>query len=45
MQEAFKLQNRVKQDEAELHPMRLFHLSISYLSVLFLAVGIDPFLG
>ncbi len=45
MQEAFKLQNRVKQDVAELHPMRLFHLSISYLSVLFLAVGIDPFLG
>lgn len=45
MQEAFKLQNRVKQDAAELHPMRLFHLSISYLSILFLAVGIDPFLG
>lgn len=45
MQEAFKLQNRVKKNAAELYPMRLFHLSISYLSILFLAVGIDPFLG
>jgi hypothetical protein len=25
--------------------MRLFHGSISYLSLLFLAVAIDPFLG
>lgn len=26
-------------------PMRLFHGSITYLAVLFLAVGIDPFIG
>ncbi|MGJ7442831.1 heme o synthase [Aquipuribacter sp. MA13-6] len=26
-------------------PMRVFHLSISYLSVVFLAVAVDPFLG
>jgi protoheme IX farnesyltransferase len=25
-------------------PMRVFHASISYLSLLFLAVGIDPLL-
>lgn len=45
MQEAFKLQARVKADEAELKPMKLFHLSITYLTVLFVVVGIDPFLG
>jgi len=28
-----------------LHPMRVFHLSITYLSVVFLAVAVDPFLG
>ena len=27
------------------NPMRVFHLSISYLSVVFLAVAVDPFLG
>jgi protoheme IX farnesyltransferase len=25
-------------------PMRLFHASISYLTLLFLAIGVDPFL-
>lgn len=44
MWEAFALQKRVKQDAAELAPMKLFHLSISYLSILFLVVGIDPFI-
>ncbi|MFC3687550.1 heme o synthase [Aquipuribacter hungaricus] len=28
-----------------LQPMRVFHLSITYLSVVFLAVAVDPFLG
>ena len=28
----------------DLKPMRLFHYSITYLSLLFLAIGIDPFL-
>ena len=28
----------------EIRPMRLFHFSITYLSLLFLAIGIDPFL-
>ena len=30
--------------EAEIKPMRLFHYSISYVSVLFMAVAIDPLL-
>jgi len=29
---------------ASLKPMRLFHYSISYLTILFLAVAIDPLL-
>jgi protoheme IX farnesyltransferase len=29
---------------AELRPMRVFHVSISYLTLVFLAVGIDPLL-
>ncbi|MEI2715932.1 MAG: heme o synthase [Candidatus Nanopelagicales bacterium] len=41
--EAYALQRRV--GTARLNPMRLFHGSITYLSLLFLAVGIDPFLG
>jgi protoheme IX farnesyltransferase len=45
MQEAFKLQARVKDDAAELKPMKLFHLSITYLTVLFVVIGIDPFVG
>ena len=45
MQEALQLQSRVKADALELKPMKLFHLSITYLTLLFLAIGIDPFLG
>lgn len=45
MQEAIRLKRRVDQGAQDLAPMRLFHLSISYLSILFLVVGIDPFLG
>lgn len=42
--EAYALQSRVRQELDELNPMRLFHWSISYLSLVFLAIGIDPFL-
>jgi hypothetical protein len=38
------LQSRVRKNLDELNPMRLFHWSISYLSLVFLAIGIDPFL-
>jgi len=41
--EAYALRGRV--GTARLAPMRLFHGSITYLSLLFLAVGIDPFIG
>lgn len=41
--EAYALRRRV--GTARLNPMRLFHGSITYLSLLFLAVGIDAFLG
>lgn len=41
--EAYSLRLRVRRGESDLAPMKLFHLSISYLSLLFLAVGIDPF--
>lgn len=44
IQESIKLQNRVKRGAQDLFPMRLFHLSISYLSILFLVIGIDPFI-
>jgi heme o synthase len=30
---------------AAMQPMRVFHLSITYLSVVFLAVAVDPFIG
>ena len=42
--EAYALQSRVRKNLDELNPMRLFHWSISYLSLVFLAIGIDPFL-
>ena len=44
MLEAYALQSRVRKELDELNPMRLFHWSISYLSLVFLAIGIDPFL-
>ena len=31
--------------EDELKPMRLFHGSITYLTLLFLAVALDPFVN
>jgi protoheme IX farnesyltransferase len=42
--EAYALWNRAKLDQADLKPMRLFHYSITYVSVLFLAIGLDPFM-
>ena len=43
--EAYALQTRVRKDTADLKPMKLFHWSITYLSLIFLVVGIDPFLN
>ena len=42
--EAHALLRRVRRGDADVRPMRLFHGSISYLALLFLAVAIDPFL-
>ena len=46
--EAHKLLARAKAPQnvtaASLKPMRLFHYSISYLTILFLAVAVDPLL-
>lgn len=44
--EAHKLQARARQDVpyAVLKPMRLFHYSISYLTLVFLGVALDPIL-
>jgi protoheme IX farnesyltransferase len=42
--EAYRLQGRVRAGAADLRPMRLFHWSISYLSLLFVMVAIDPLL-
>jgi len=41
--EVLRLWLRVRTDAADLAPMRLFHGSITYLALLFLAVAIDPF--
>jgi protoheme IX farnesyltransferase len=42
--EAYGLRSRVRRGDAEPKPMRLFHGSITYLAVLFLAVALDPLL-
>ncbi len=42
--EAHGLMRRVRRGDPDVKPMRLFHGSISYLALLFLAVAIDPFL-
>lgn len=39
--EAHILQGKAKRDAVD-NPMRLFHFSITYLTVLFIAVGVDP---
>lgn len=40
--EAYRLLGRAKAHEPALAPMRLFHLSITYINLLFLAIAIDP---
>lgn len=42
--EAHRLLGRARADEPALAPMRLFHLSITYLTLLFVAVAVDPLL-
>jgi protoheme IX farnesyltransferase len=39
--EAHLLQNKTKAGEVK-NPMKLFHFSITYLTVLFIAIGVDP---
>jgi protoheme IX farnesyltransferase len=39
--EAHLLQQKTKAGEVK-NPMKLFHFSITYLSVLFIAIGVDP---
>jgi heme o synthase len=41
--EAYRLLARARAQEPALAPMRLFHLSITYLTLLFVAVAVDPF--
>jgi len=45
LREAHALKRRVDRGDADPRPMRLFHGSITYLSLLFLAVAVDPFVG
>ncbi|HEY6796054.1 MAG TPA: heme o synthase [Kineosporiaceae bacterium] len=42
--EAYRLLGRARSADPVLAPMRLFHLSITYLTLLFVAVAVDPFL-
>ena len=42
--EVYRLRRRVRAGDADPKPMRLFHGSITYLSLLFVAVAIDPLL-
>ncbi len=44
LREAYRLLGRARSGADDLRPMRLFHGSISYLTVLFVAVAIDPLL-
>jgi len=41
--EAHLLQQKTKKSLNN-NPMRLFHISISYLTLLFIAIGVDPLL-
>lgn len=43
--EAYRLRSRASRDDVDIRPMRLFHWSITYLALLFLAVAIDPFVA
>ena len=42
--EAYGLRTRVRNGDEDVKPMRLFHWSITYLSLLFLMIGLDPFI-
>ena len=42
--ESHKLYQRAINQDADAKPMRVFHSSISYLTLLFIAVGVDPLL-
>lgn len=42
--ESHRLYARAIRGETDLKPMKVFHSSISYLTLLFLAVGVDPLL-
>ena len=42
--ESHLLYQRAQRGEQDLKPMKVFHSSISYLTLLFLAVGVDPLL-
>lgn len=43
--QAYSLQSRVRKKLEDSKPMKLFHWSITYLSLIFLVIGIDPFLN
>lgn len=43
--EAHALSRRLARGDEQVRPMRLFHWSITYLALLFLAVAIDPFIA
>ena len=43
--EAHLLRRRALGDREGVRPMRLFHWSITYLALLFLAVAVDPFVS
>ncbi|HET9656015.1 MAG TPA: heme o synthase [Kineosporiaceae bacterium] len=41
---AYGLRSRARAEAEDLAPMRVFHLSISYLTLLFVAIALDPFI-
>jgi protoheme IX farnesyltransferase len=42
---AHRLSTVINRSPDEAQPMKLFHLSITYLSLLFAAVAVSPFIG
>ena len=42
--ESHRLYARARRGDSDLKPMKVFHSSITYLTLLFLAVGVDPLL-
>jgi protoheme IX farnesyltransferase len=45
MREVYALRNRAKSDDLDINPMKLFHLSITWLALLFFLIGLDPLLN